>query len=107
MVGLSKEDVLACMGPPVNKMAEGDTEVWADNSGNGMTIGSSTANIITSSMISGSSYETQRFCTVNIVMQDGRVSRLNYAGPTGGLLTVGEQCAFAVQNCVRPASGTL
>jgi hypothetical protein len=32
-------------------------------------------------------------------MVEGRVSRVNYVGPTGGLLTGGEQCAFAVQNC--------
>jgi hypothetical protein len=38
MVGMSKEQVLACMGAPVNKAAEGMTEVWAYNSGNGMTV---------------------------------------------------------------------
>jgi hypothetical protein len=29
VVGLSKEQVLACMGPPLNKGAEGETEVWS------------------------------------------------------------------------------
>ncbi|MET4764182.1 outer membrane protein assembly factor BamE (lipoprotein component of BamABCDE complex) [Bradyrhizobium ottawaense] len=29
MVGLSKEQVLGCMGPPANKAAEGQTEVWS------------------------------------------------------------------------------
>jgi hypothetical protein len=29
MVGLSKEQVLICMGAPANKAAEGATEVWA------------------------------------------------------------------------------
>ena len=38
MVGMSKEQVLACMGAPVNKATEGMTEVWAYNSGNGMTV---------------------------------------------------------------------
>jgi hypothetical protein len=33
----------------------------------------------------------QRFCTVNVVMTAGKVSALNYTGPTGGLLTSGEQ----------------
>ena len=28
MVGLSKEQVLACMGTPTSKAAEGQTEVW-------------------------------------------------------------------------------
>src|SRR5438094_3484461 len=34
MVGLSKEQILACMGPPGQKMVEGSTEVWSYNSGN-------------------------------------------------------------------------
>jgi len=58
MVGLSKEQVLACMAPPAQKMAEGVTEVWSYSSGNDR-------------------------------------------GPTGGLLTGGDQCAFAVENCTR------
>ena len=41
------------------------------------------------------------FCTVNVVMANGVVTRVNYVGPTGGSQTSGEQCAFAVQNCVQ------
>jgi hypothetical protein len=37
LVGLSKEQVLACMGPPANRMAEGATEVWSYASGDGRT----------------------------------------------------------------------
>jgi hypothetical protein len=37
-----------------------------------------------------------RSCTVNVTMTNGRVERVNYIGPTGGLLTPGEQCAYAV-----------
>src|SRR5260370_25152717 len=40
MVGLSKEQILSCMGAPVNKAAEGNTEVWGYTSGNGMTVAS-------------------------------------------------------------------
>jgi hypothetical protein len=35
------------------------------------------------------------------VMNKGQVAAVNYAGPTGGLLTAGEQCAYAVDACVR------
>ena len=35
MIGLSKEQILACMGPPANQAAVGATEVWSYNSGNG------------------------------------------------------------------------
>src|SRR5947207_14676672 len=37
MVGLTKEQLLACMGPPTAKAAEGTTEVWSYNSGNDHT----------------------------------------------------------------------
>jgi outer membrane protein assembly factor BamE (lipoprotein component of BamABCDE complex) len=29
MVGMTKEQVLACMGPPPSRLAEGSTEVWS------------------------------------------------------------------------------
>jgi outer membrane protein assembly factor BamE (lipoprotein component of BamABCDE complex) len=72
MVGLTKEQVLACMGSPASKATEGATEVWSYPSGN---------------------------CTVNVTMMDGKVKRMNYVGPTGGLLSQNEQCFFTVANC--------
>jgi hypothetical protein len=94
---MPKEQVLACMGPPINKAAEGATEVWAYNSGNGMT----------STNISGDRHgatatSSSRFCNVNIVMSRGQVTAVNYTGPTGGLLTAGEQCAYAVERRTKP-----
>ena len=41
------------------------------------------------------------FVSSNVTMRDGRVNRVNYSGPTEGLLTPDEQCAFAVQHCTR------
>jgi hypothetical protein len=96
MVGLSKEQVLGCMGPPINKATEGATEVWTYNSGNGMTIAGGS--------VSGGSFSaisSNRFCTVNVVMTKGQVTAVNYTGPTGGLLTAGEQCAYAVDACAK------
>jgi outer membrane protein assembly factor BamE (lipoprotein component of BamABCDE complex) len=101
MVGMSKEQVLACMGPPASKAAEGATEVWSYASGNGHTT-VSTFESGGRGYASGFGVAEQRFCTVNVTMTSGRVSRMNYVGPTGGLLTQGEQCAFALQNCVQP-----
>lgn len=115
LIGMSKEEILACMGAPNRKAAEGATEVWSYASGDGRTtvVGSGTSH--TDVSVSGNqnsasgtastaqtSFLTsrQRYCTVNIAMTDGHVSRVNYIGPTGDLLTAGEQCAFAVQNCV-------
>jgi hypothetical protein len=96
MVGMSKEQVLACMGPPANKAAEGQTEVWSYNSGNGTVIASGSASY---GSFSGTS--SRRFCQINVVMSGPAVSAVNYQGPTGGLITAGEQCAYAVDACVK------
>jgi hypothetical protein len=120
LVGLTKEQVLACMGPPANRMAEGATEVWSYNSGDGRTTTVASATSTTDMNASGSRFGNtvdmsgtatssgfgtavtkRRSCTVNVTIVDGRVNRVNYLGPTGGLLTAGEQCAYAVQNCGR------
>lgn len=116
MVGLSKEQVLGCMGPSGNKAAEGQTEVWSYASGNGFSSTVATADVNTTGQASrignqvygsanstgfGTAVSTRRFCTVNVVMTNGLVSAVNYQGPTGGLLTAGEQCAFAVDACVK------
>ena len=96
MIGMPKERVLACMGAPANKAAEGATEVWGYNSGNGMTVASASYD-----RYGGTAVSSSRFCTVNIVFTGGQVSAVNYNGPTGGLLTQGEQCAYAVDACVK------
>jgi outer membrane protein assembly factor BamE (lipoprotein component of BamABCDE complex) len=96
MVGMSKEQVLACMGPPVNKATEGMTEVWAYNSGNGTTVTDASYG-----RFGGTAVSSNRFCNINVVMTKGQVATVNYTGPTGGLLTAGEQCAYAVDACVK------
>ena len=100
MIGMSKEQVLACMGPPAEKAVEGATEVWSYNSGNGATVTSASV-VGQRGFASGLATTSSRFCTVNVTMMNGSVSRMNYVGPTGGLLTQGEQCAFVVQNCLQ------
>lgn len=104
MLGLSKERVLACMGPPSGRMAEGATEVWSYGSGDGTTVSSGSATssrVFGQPVVDATVVSHQRFCRVNVVMTAGKVSQVNYSGPTGGLLTAGEQCAYAVQNCVQ------
>jgi hypothetical protein len=93
---MSKEQVLACMGAPATKAAEGATEVWGYSSGNGMTVATASYD-----RYGGTAVSSSRFCNVNIVFGTGQVSAVNYTGPTGGLLTAGEQCAYAVSSCVK------
>ena len=50
MLGLTKEQVLACMGPPVNKASVGATEVWSYASGNDRTQVASFGNSVTSGL---------------------------------------------------------
>jgi hypothetical protein len=93
MVGMSKEQVLVCMGPP----AEGLSEVWGYNSGDGT--------VVASGSVSGGSFSgvsSSRFCRINLVFSGAAVTTVNYQGPTGGLITAGEQCAYAVDACVKP-----
>lgn len=87
LVGYSKEQILACAGPPSNRASEGATEVWSYDSGGGY--------------VTFSSHEAERrFCKVNLTMNASHVARVDYQGPTGGLLTPGEQCAYALEHCM-------
>jgi hypothetical protein len=84
MVGLPKERVLACMGAPAGWMPDGAIEVWSYNSGSSAP-GAAT---------------TQGYCPMEIVMSDGRVSRVNFSQAAGSS-TAAEQCASTMQYCVQ------
>jgi hypothetical protein len=88
-------------GPPANKASEGSTEVWSYQSGDGTTVSSGFGQYYGASMAGATAVTRSRFCTVNVTMTAGRVSEINYIGRTGGLLTKGEQCAFAVERCAQ------
>jgi hypothetical protein len=104
MIGMSKEQVLACMGAPSQHAAVGQTEVWSYPSG-GDTTTVSTANgsidTAGNAYALGTSQSAHRYCVVNVVITAGKVSAVKYTGRTGGWASEGEQCAFAVQNCVE------
>src|ERR1043166_5218614 len=68
MIGMSKEQILRCMGPPHSSYVVGSaTEVWAYNS-TPQNAGAAPA------------------CIVNVMMQDSRVIDIDYRGPSGGLM---------------------
>jgi hypothetical protein len=92
--GLSKEQVLGCIGPPARKAAEGQTEVWSYNSGDGTTIASGRFRTEISPAFPRAALSDQ------CVISGGAVSAVN-PGPTGGLITGGGQCAYAVDACVK------
>ena len=88
LIGRTKQQILACMGAPPNRASAGDIEAWSYPSG-GET---STIGFV------GLSYSMNRYCVVSIVINGDRVSAVNYTGRTG---TLSEQCAFALENCVK------
>jgi hypothetical protein len=104
MIGMSKEQVLTCTGAPPQHAAVGETEVWSYPSGGDTSTFSTASGSIDASGNAnafGSSRSAHRYCIVNVVMTGDRVSDVNYVGRTGGWASQGEQCAFAVQNCVQ------
>ncbi len=111
MIGISKEQVLACMGVPSQKASEGSTELWTYPSGNDHIATFANASVQSQASGNGAAYgtgsaygvTTRRFCTMNVAFQNAKVSQVNYIGPTGGPLTQNEQCAFAVRNCLPPS----
>ena len=82
MIGMSKEQILTCMGPPQSSYAVGSTEVWAYDSG-------------------GQNAGTAQACIVNVMMQGSQVIDIDYRGPAGALLSNDKQCAYAVEKCIK------
>ena len=103
MVGMTKEQVLTCMGPPAQTAQTGSTEVWRYGSGGDSLSGAVVTGTSYGSgaTATGIGWSRNRYCIVDVVMRGGRVSKVNYSGRTGGLFSRGEQCAFAIENCVR------
>jgi hypothetical protein len=103
MVGMNKEQVLACMGGPGQRTSVGQTEVWSYASG-GDSAGISTGGRIDQLQNGGGlglAFVAHRYCVVNVVMTDGVVDKVNYSGRTGGPLSPDEQCEFAIRNCIQ------
>lgn len=78
LIGLTKVELLTCAGVPVRSTTEGGLEF----------------------MSYGSSYGWGGSCVVTFVLQDGSVKTISYTGRTGRRGQTGEQCAYAVTNCL-------
>jgi hypothetical protein len=101
MIGMSRVEVLSCMGPPKKKAHEDTVEVWSYLSTD--DTGTSRGNGYKPTPLNfwGSSHE-KSFCTVNVVMKDGVVTAIHYLGPTKtSFYNDNDQCGFAVAACVE------
>jgi hypothetical protein len=117
MIGKTKEQVFACMGIPKHKATEGNAEIWQYKSGNDRTDrwynytrlgasrkyneGDGISDMLSSNFGVGESSSESRFCIVDVIMSESRVTALHYRGPTGGFMTGDEQCAYATRNCAH------
>jgi len=101
MVGMNKEQVLTCMGPPGKKAHVGETEVWSYRSSSSLGVKASDSQSYGGNKLGGG-YNKRYFCDVNVVMKNDQVAVVHYNGPTSaGLFTDDEQCGYAVEHCVH------
>jgi hypothetical protein len=93
MIGLSGKRILACMGQPVRRRSIGATEIWSFAVGRARIEGEGFATF---------GYQRHSLCNVVIVLTKGRVTQVEYTGPAGDPLDLGERCDFDVVRCVDP-----
>ena len=97
MIGLSKRDILACMGAPAQRHALGEgTEIFT------YAVGHTTTD--SPPWTAGLNFSLSAKpapCDVQVVMTNAHVSQVSYLMPDGQALPSGRQCAFAVQACAR------
>jgi hypothetical protein len=97
MIGLNKEHILSCMGPPTSTANAGVTEVWSYNS-----LGPINTSAVVSgnqSLAVGSTSTSQEFCVVNLTMQNDRVVAANTRSQ-GKLLSPNLPCYAVLHACV-------
>lgn len=96
LVGLSREQVIACAGKPDSSETKGDTERLTYSASSGetsLTVGGR-----------GTLLENApRSCKVVFGLRRGYVDGVEYVGSrTGGMLTPGEECLPIVRKCTGP-----
>ena len=99
MIGLSKRDVLACLGRPQWRAAHGQgTEIWTYAIGRTRGYGPQWAIFLNPNL---PPFAWPAACEVKVVMTNARVSQVGYAAADGGLFPLGQKCEFPVEQCVR------
>lgn len=102
MVGLDKEHVMMCMGPPNKTATEGSTEIWQYMSTDGSSTSRGFSDKIGKTGLSFSNgTHAKYYCVINVVITKGIVAAVHYNGPRGNLIAHDEQCGFAVEHCVE------
>ena len=99
MIGLTARDIRACLGPPRNRAPAGQaTEIWTYSIGRMRGYGPQWAILLNTNLAPFGGAGT---CDVTLVMTNGRVSQVGYAGADGQALPLGQECLFPVEACVK------
>ena len=99
MIGLSKREVLACLGPPAERVPAGQaTEIWTYVGGQMRGYGPQWAIPLNTNLLP---FAPPGSCDVVMAMTNARVSEVGYAAIDGGALPLGRECLFPVERCVK------
>ena len=99
MIGLSKRDILACLGQPAQHVSSGQaTEIWTYVGGQMRGYGPQWAIGLNTNLLP---FTPPGGCDVVLVMTNAHVSEVGYAAVDGGGLPLGRECLFPVERCVK------
>ena len=99
MIGLSKRDILACMGQPAQRVPAGQgTEIWTYVGGQMRGYGPQWAIGVNTNLFP---FTSGGSCDVVMVMTNARVSEVGYTAVDRAGLPLGQECLFPVERCVK------
>jgi hypothetical protein len=99
MIGLSKREILACLGQPAQRAAAGQaTEIWTYVGGQMRGYGPQWAIGLNTNLLP---FAAPGSCDVVLVMTNAHVSEVGYAAVDGAGLPLGRECLFPVERCVK------
>jgi hypothetical protein len=99
MIGLKARDIRVCLGPPAHRAQVGEaTEIWTYFGEQMRGYGPQWALLLNTNL---PPFGGGGSCDVRLVMTNGRVSQVGYAGPDGLTLPLGQECLFPIEACVK------
>ena len=99
MIGLSKRDILACLGQPAQRVPSGQaTEIWTYAGGQMRGYGPQWAIGLNTNLVP---FTPGGSCDVVLVMTNAHVSEVGYTAVDGSGLPLGRECVFSVERCVK------
>jgi hypothetical protein len=99
MIGLSKREILACMGRPAQRVPAGQgSEIWTYVGGQMRGYGPQWAIGLNTNLVP---FTPGGSCDVVLVMTNERVSQVGYTAVDGNGLPLGQECLFPAEACVK------